>query len=389
MKIKKKALFMFLSALLTATLLFGCGENKSGDTTAIQSDTASEETSNEEETSAETLPNEEEEKFDISKMEITTITGDKRHVNEWIYRLDANGIMIREARFKSDLGGDPVTIAHMTDLHFNYCNEEDFKEANPSVMSTYENRVWLKDGESVPNAAKCLELGSKADQMVITGDVLDYISNGAIELLQTQIWDKYPEALVTLGNHESIRVCQGTVEDTTTFESRIDILKKAWKHDIFYTSKIIEEKVMVIQMDNASDNSYPGRFWECQIEPLKNDLALAREKGYVVLLFYHIPIATNNPEQGVVNPIYGKDGGPAYFATWGTSHNADDASAAVYDIIVNNADVIKGTFCGHLHSDYYTEIIAKNPDGTSAVIPQYILRGTPYEHGHVLWITVK
>ncbi len=389
MKRKKKATFMFLSALLTAVLLFGCGENKSSDTTDAQSSITSEETVKSDETSPETFPDEKEEKFDISSLDRKTVMGSERDVNGWVYTLNDSGIMVREARFDSGLGGKPVTIAHMTDLHFNYCNEEDFKEANPSVMSTYENRIWLKDGESVPNAAKCLELGSKADQIVITGDVLDYISNGSIELLQTQIWDKYPETLVTLGNHEATRVCQGTVEDTTTFESRLDILKKAWKHDIFYTSKIIEEKVMVIQMDNASDLSYSGRFWECQIEPLKNDLALAREKGYVVLLFYHIPIATNNPKETKVKPVYQIDTSPTYFTDIGTSHKADDASAAVYDLIVNNADVIKGTFCGHLHGDYYTEIVAKNPDGSAAVIPQYILRGTPYEHGHVLWITVK
>lgn len=317
------------------------------------------------------------------------IAGSSADPNNWIYLDQKTNIMIREATFDSGLGGDPVTIAQLTDLHFNYCNSKDFRENNPSVMSTYEHREWLRGGVSVGKAVNCLKYAEKADQIIITGDVLDYISWGNIDLMKKNIWDKYPDTLVCLGNHESIRVCQGKVEDPTTFESRLELLQEHWPHDIFYTSKVIKDKVMVIQMDNASDNDFPGRFWECQIEPLTNDLALAREKGYVVLLFYHIPIATNNTEQGVVSPIRGNAGSNAYFANYGTSHNADTASAAVYDLIVNNADVIKGAFCGHLHSDYYTEIVAKTSDGTDAIIPQYILTGVPYDEGHIMWITVK
>ena len=320
--------------------------------------------------------------------EIINIQGVSEDPTTWIYMDPTTNIMYREAVFDSGIGGEPVTIAQLTDLHFNNVNAQDVEENNPSIMSTYQNREWLRGGVSAKKAANCLKAVADFDQIVITGDVLDYLSWGAIELMQKNIWDKYPDALVCLGNHESTRVCQGEVEDTTTLESRLEILKAAWKHDIFYTSKVIKDKVMVIQMDNASDHSFAGRFWECQIEPLTKDLALAREKGYTVLIFYHIPIATNNTEQGVVAPIRG-DSGEAYFANWGTSHNADDASAAVYNLIINNADIIKGTFCGHLHSDYYTEIVGKTAEGKEGIIPQYILTGIPYDEGHILKITVK
>lgn len=317
------------------------------------------------------------------------LVGSKDDINNWIYIDHSTHVMMREVHIDSGLGGEPAVIAHMTDLHFNYCNQQDFEESNPSIMSTYLNREWYRGGKSVNKAINGLEKAAKeADQLVITGDVLDYLSWGAIELTYKFIWDKYPDTLITLGNHEATRVCEGELDDPTTLESRLEILKENWKHDIFYTSKIIKDKVMVIQMDNASDNTVPGRFWECQIEPLKKDLALAREKGYVVLLFYHIPIATNNEEQGVVKPIRGEEG-ECYFANYGSSHNADEYSSEVYNLIVNNADVIKGTFCGHLHNDYYTEIIAKNSDGTDAIIPQYVSHGMIYDGGHMIWITVK
>ena len=44
-----------------------------------------------------------------------------------------------------------------------------------------------------------------------------------------------------------------------------------------------------------------------------------------------------------------------------------------YDLICSSADVIKGIFCGHLHSAYYNEILASYTDDNGkhdAVIPQ-------------------
>ena len=58
-------------------------------------------------------------------------------------------------------------------------------------------------------------------------------------------------------------------------------------------------------------------------------------------------------------------------------------------MIANNADVIKGIFAGHYHSDYMTKIAAKTPSGEDTFIPQYVLTGNPYDGGHVLKITVK
>lgn len=67
----------------------------------------------------------------------------------------------------------------------------------------------------------------------------------------------------------------------------------------------------------------------------------------------------------------------------------DSTPKQVYDIITNNADVIKGIFCGHVHNDHYVEVKAKTSDGQDAVIPQYVLTAAFYDKGHVLKITVK
>ena len=66
-----------------------------------------------------------------------------------------------------------------------------------------------------------------------------------------------------------------------------------------------------------------------------------------------------------------------------------NANKTVYNMIINNAEVIKGVFAGHKHSDFYLEIFGKNSDGTPAKIPQYVTTATAYPHGHLLRATVK
>ncbi len=305
------------------------------------------------------------------------------------YQLGTNGVSVREVVIETgDENAEPLEIFQVTDIHFNYCNEQDFEEANPSVMATYAGRLHLKDGAGVPNAVKTLEYASQGDAIVITGDVLDYLSWGAIELMQKYIWDPYPNAMVTIGNHEITRRCQDNppTPDPTSLESRYEIVQDNWNHNVYYTSKILDDRVMLIQLDNGS-----MKFWESQIEPFQKDLDLAREKGYTVLLFYHVPICTYNPNETDLYPIRRND-----TQNWNFYDNAEigypgttGATKTVYDMIVNNADVIKATFAGHYHSDYKTEIYAKTPNGQDAIIPQYILTGAFYDGGHALKITVK
>ncbi|MBQ8431453.1 MAG: metallophosphoesterase [Clostridia bacterium] len=305
----------------------------------------------------------------------------------WEYTTDADGVVVRDLTINTAKGGDPLTILQITDLHFNYCNQQDLDEADPVILSTLEKRTWLKDGKSVANTLRCLAYAENAEQLVVTGDILDYLSHGTIELTKKHLFDPYPELLACLGNHEPVRQMQGTVADTTSFESRMERLQAIWPHDIYYASKVLDERVMLIQLDNGST----GEFWESQIEPFQKDLALAREKGYTVLLFYHIPLSTGNVADynNVALMVGDKNNSSWNFYTKGIGNLSTGASKTIYDLIVNNADIIAGAFCGHKHSDFYTEIKAKTADGADAIIPQYVLIGVPYGKGHVLRITVK
>jgi len=214
--------------------------------------------------------------------------------------------------------------------------------------------------------------------------------------LKENIWDRYREAdgsvskvMVTMGNHEYAQKVEGKVDETLTIEQREAMLKDNWEHDTYYTSRVIKDKVMVIQIDNGRKT-----FREEQVPLLKADLQKARKNSNVVLLFYHVPLGTGNSEDTEVKSMLKGDAkseirnfytGNSVMAT----HESTGVNGEVYELIVNNADVIAATFCGHLHNDYYTEMMAKTADGQNQVIPQYVLRGAPYSKGHALKITVK
>lgn len=313
--------------------------------------------------------------------------------NEWKYtRTDPAQVVVREIEIDSGKGGEEAVIVHLTDPHFNDYTENDLKD--PILASTIEFRKWNAGGASVYKLENCFEYAKSvnADQVVITGDVLDFLSEGCIKLMREQLWDKHPDTIVSLGNHETAKKVQGKVADTSPMEPKMELLQKNWNHDIRYFSKVIKDKAMIIQLDNTSgfDFGHKG-FFSCQAEPLKADLERARENGYKVMLFYHVPINTGNSEAGTVasSMIGDKNVSAVNFHTLAVNGEQDGADGEIYKLIVNNGDIIAGCFCGHLHSDFYTDIKAKTADGEDTVIPQYVLMGTPYGKGHALKITVK
>ncbi len=313
------------------------------------------------------------------------------HEGDNIYIAD-NELYVRDISIDARIGED-VYIGLLSDIHLNYCNDQDFDEADPVIMSTYENRVWCANGATVPKLQKCLEFLDDADQIVINGDTLDYLSHGTMELMQKEIWDKIPGVVATVGGHEISRKMQGKVEDTLSRDERIAIIEKYWKHDMYYMSKLLKNKVLVVGMFNDM-----AQFNDYQRDKLKADIESARKNGYAILIFAHEPIATHNPKHSNFTLddvlLVGDSSGFPRDLCSGTDKLAggkgsDDITKEVYSLITSNADVIKAVLTGHYHNDMYLEIIAKNADGSDAIIPQYVTTATAYQKGHATRITVK
>lgn len=304
-----------------------------------------------------------------------------------------NGMVVRDVQIAGNGNSKETTsVVQISDPHFNYYNEEDAAEGNPSTLSTWENRGLNKMWNGIPtqsifNFANSMEYAEAyADKVVVTGDVLDYISNGTISLMQRYINKPYSDAMVVVGNHDPIRVMglKTDVPDAGTVTSRYDLIQKSWNNDVYYTSEMVSEDVMIIQLDNSQN-----KFWNSQIEKLTNDLAEARENNYTVLLFMHEPISTGDSADTAVPALIATDDASLNFYNGSViKSSANNDTATVINLITSYGDVVKGIFAGHTHSDYYSEVHAKDAKGGDTYIPQYVLTANFYGKGHVLKITV-
>ena len=279
----------------------------------------------------------------------------------------------------------PVTIGVITDTHLNVVSEKD--RYDPEVQYSNKTRYWLRGGTSVRQAKISADFADLYDQFVVTGDIIDYLSYGALDTAKEILFDAHPDGLYAMGGHDVTKHMETGLSNALPLTKRQQMNQDYYKHNIFYASRLVADSVLCIQMDNGS-----SRYWNEQVEKLSADLALARENGYTVLLFQHEPLATGNPEDTAVPSLCrDADSSKVTYNFYGSAHiggngipNPPEASVKVYNLITQNADIIGGIFCGHRHYRYYTEIKATDPDGNALVIPQYVLRASAYEkNGYV------
>lgn len=332
---------------------------------------------------------------------VTTITGSSKNKNSWVYKINSTGIYVREVDI--DLGGNnEYTIAHLTDLHLVAMNEADFLDSQLS-KSFASRKDSFPDAER--NAKIAMKYASFFDKTIITGDVLDYLSNGALDLLKHIIGKN--NVLVTMGNHDYRKVWYDTYTDTVDVEERFAVCQEKWQNNIHYQSEIIADKFMIVTMNNGSDclgtyeNYYDKKFTAKDAkgntktatmdEFFADDLKTAKDNGYKILLFQHSPISTNNS----ASTIDLVNGTPNDFKGWyiGSKNlKQTDVDKKVYSLITENANIIKGVFCGHTHGNFYTEIKAKSTPSANksdSVIPQYVLGLNAKLYGNAIKITVK
>ncbi len=317
------------------------------------------------------------------------ITGEESNPQKSLFRHKETGVYYRIHRIPTGKGGESIEIDQITDIHFNFCNDKDLQ--NEELADTVQCRKWLAGAASVQGIRNALQMAKYADQIVITGDTLDYLSEGAMDLTRKEIWDVFPETLICLGGHELTREMQTGKPDKEPLEARRAVLESFWKHNMYYTSRVLGNKVIVCAMDNSC-----GRYLPCIAEKLREDIRLARENGWILLLFQHEPIDTGRTEDEACPTLWECDGKVYNFrkCIGSADRNTDEPTAEVLALIRENADIVRGIYCGHLHSAYYTEIPAyysENGERKETVIPQYVLEGNPYngQSGHVLRIIVE
>lgn len=297
-----------------------------------------------------------------------SIVPENREKGYSFYSLENTKQMILEIVIESNLGGEQIEIAHFTDVHINYCEEEDFNDSE--IAYTYQKREWLKDAVSLRSLEKSLEVAKFCDKTVITGDILDYLSIGAKNLAIKRIFEHDKNIVCTIGGHELKKQMQTGLDEQLPLEERYNILREFWCNDITYHSEVLKDKVILVALDNSQ-----GKYYKEQIEKLKKDISTAKSENKIILLFQHEPIYTSNPEDCDVKPVWAKLKENYNFLKCAGNPQSDDTTKEMHDLITRNSDVIRGVFCGHLHEFFYTEIKTQ-----TGYIPQFVCPANPYNN---------
>ncbi len=363
-KFWKRLLFGVLGAGL---LLTGCAGASQGTDTESGTDEDTDLRSDETTTEAATIPG--------GQVNRDDIINSFKYKNPWkkdiqVKAADGKTLTLREVTIDIPGDGTPIEIFQISDVHFNalYDNEADF------VKDSY--REWganFGDNANIIETFKrCMNYAAGADRVILTGDLVNFYSRANYDVMEQYVFqaDKNINAALagkvipTAGNHECTYPNRSSLTQFEKNYQELNSLYSKYGFDLDYTSQIIDERVMVVVLDNASRyDARAERYSQKQLDCLKRDIALAREKGYVMLLFGHIPLPTKNT-----------DGDKTYIDFDGDAFSDDRPVAKqVYELITNSPDVIKGYFCGHNHGDAYTEIKAKTPEGKPAYIPQYVI----------------
>jgi hypothetical protein len=256
-----------------------------------------------------------------------------------------------------------------------------------SVMQFNDTHLSKDKPQTFANWNACIDyVQDNADYFVANGDLVDTLNTTTLGFVQEQL-SIYDNCMAVMGNHEWFpKPCE---------DGEYDTIQQYWKNDVYYSSVVLKDKVMLISMDNSrfdSTDNTVAAFTADQLDKLTADLTTARTKGYAVLLFVHVPLGTNLTEGDATANFYTQNQDDAYYGngTWNFNtnspsiHHGDATTAAVCQKIADNADIIKGVFSAHYHSDFYVEI-----QGTNGTIPQYVNGAAKCDTGNVLKITLK
>ena len=338
------------------------------------------------------LPKEEQEEM---KKAVEYYLGSEEATEKDYYTGEVNyktvyGTRVREIHVPAVKKGIKTTIAALADLHMNHVTELDRDDAE--IQYTNKTRHWGRNGSLTPRGMRGLAFSDMFDQTVIAGDILDYQSYGAAKAVRDHIIKPYPQIMMTIGGHDVTRNMETGYPDRIPLAYRQAFLQAFWPHDLFYYSKLVNDSVLLIAMDNGL-----GRYSEEQLEKFSADIEKARKNDYTVLIFQHEPIASrdekytetncmdpcNDPVKTVFNYCDAKQIG-------GIGRSDSEITKAVYELIVNSADVIKAVVAGHRHYNYFIEMPAKTSDGKDCVIPQYVIRASAYdEYGNVALFVIE
>ena len=275
------------------------------------------------------------------------------------YRDDDKNVFFRRLKINVSAaknGGGTVRIAMISDPRFNSCDIQDLSD--PELPYTFSKRTELAFGESaesVDNAMAFIKSLGNIDKTIVTGNLCDYLSHGAITLVKRHILSSDLNVTAVPGRTDFTKKTGTHTFDTTPLFERVKTLKAALGNDMFYRSEIIGS-VMIITMINAtkarpdkgadSDKEFSGHYLLSQKESLIKDLDFARKNKLFVLIFESEPLFSTVCDINSASVSNNSEVKSNFNNLTGNRDSDTATDKAVYSIISNGADVIKGVFCG-------------------------------------------
>lgn len=333
---------------------------------------------------------------------------------EKAYVVNSNGLTLLEITLDSGKKFDrPVEIITWGDNHFKAINDTD--RNNVEIMYANRRRGRANPIDRATQSAQTLmEFAPFFDQSVVLGDNIDFFCHGGLEVWRDLILSGDPKLLAAVGYHDYVTyTISGRPRDEFDINAARKYIEKFYRNDTVYTSAPVAGKVLAVVLDNSRNGQY---YKEDKIaEKLAADIARARKEGWIILIFQHESLYLNTyprtkdgsydaakdaelctrhgfllDEHHRNKVIHYTRSGSFFNGRENNAFSQVQGTKAVYRLITENADIIRGVFHGHVHACYASKIQARNADGSPAFIPQYSVHGSVfYDHGFAIRIIVR
>lgn len=226
----------------------------------------------------------------------------------------------------------PVRILHLTDVHIvmAYDHESDAHKSFVAKRAPIFDVSGYSPSQLLENA---LEYGKDFDCTVVTGDVVDCVSEANYDEMRRIFAGK--DFMYTLGSHEYIQMHRHAVrthEHRDSKKEMWDELQSIFPRDIAFDSRIVGG-VNIITADNAT-----FAWSEYQYKRFREEVA----KRYPILIFTHTPMHMPGDTGAAVADLHD------HMIRYGFSEEEIQLSREVTDYLVNEP-LVRGFFAGHCH----------------------------------------